>query len=445
MKRPALSTAERMKAYRARLANPNVSRNVSRNVTHSNSRQDYLVVTKTVTKTAASHCLVTPLTVLDPVKAPCPGPYVIPGQTAMGGSPSLQTVGDGLLIDWLTLRIPLELVGSVVADRVKSCMGSLICCNADGELKWQKKQLDVEKLRSDSKGLFWQAQGDGKTDYLVIAASPASLTSVVNVFGSLDARNCANVLRFAAMRALNAYLPEVDFWQCRRIDITGNYALPDAGSVKQALRQLLNTDGVRRRASSNARGGDTVYWCPTSDVKKGKAYHKGAHLRSLMRKGKLNESDLSEDQLVCADRLLRLEHTRGARWFRRFEQGGGKWIDLTAEALAFLYLDFFGPLLGGLEVKNMGREQLVSQIEKESKVSHQQALQAFTTFRNITVDGFEETKAGMAERTWFRHLKILRSAGFSDAELCAGNVVPFQAVKVLLAVPVASWAELRVA
>lgn len=376
----------------------------------------------------------------------CPGSYVTPGQSLMGETPAPKTaIAEGLLIDWLTLRIPLEIVGQAVADRVRDCLGMVICTDADGAVKWQKRQLDVDKLRSDSHGLYWAAQGDGTRDYLVIAASPASLATKVNVFGHLRIRDAAEVLRLAAMKALRAALPALDQWQCRRIDITGNYALPDAGSVKQALRQLLNTDGVRRKASSQAKGGDTVQWNPTSDLSKGKAYHKGPHLRMLLKRGRLTDGDVTADQVDLADRLLRLEHTRGARWFRRFEQAGGKWWQLTTEALQHLYLDFFGPLVGGLEVKNMGRLELVHHIESAAGISEQQALAAFTTYRNIKTDGFEETKASMSRATWFRHLKILRSAGFSDSQLCAGNVIPFQSVKVLLAVPVASWHDLRTA
>ena len=354
-----------------------------------------------------------------------------------------ESISEGLLIDWLTLRIPLETVGSVVSERVRDCLGSLVCTDSQGEIKWMKRQLDVEKLRSDSQGLFWQAQSDGKRDFLVIAASPASLTSRVNVFGNLDIKRGAEVLRSAAMKALQAYLPDVSFWQCRRIDITGNYMLPDSPSVKQALRQLLNTDGVRRKASSDSRGSDTVYWSPSSDMAKGKAYHKGPQLRKLLKRGKLEDSDISSEQLDGADRLLRLEHTRGARWFRRLEEKAVHWLGLTATALQSLYLEFFGPLVGGLEIKDMGRHQTIELIEKTVAVSHEQAKAAFTTYRNIKTDGLEETRAGMALRTFRRHLSILRKAGFSDAQLCAGNVIPFQAIKVLLAVPVASWSELR--
>lgn len=370
------------------------------------------------------------------------GSYVIPGQTTTGDS---QVEHSGLLIDWLTLRVPLGSVGKEVFDRVQDCLGSVVCTDANGVIKWEKRQLDVDKLRSDSQGLYWAAQSDGKNDYLVIAASPSSLTSRVNVFGHLDIRRGAEALRSVAMRALNSVLPPLELWQCRRIDITGNYALPDAGAVRQALRQLLNTDGVRRKASSSARGGDTVYWSPTSDLSKGKAYHKGSHLKVLLKKGKLEETDISPEQLAMSDRLLRLEHSRCARWFRRFEQAGGKWLNLTAAALHHLYKEFFGPLTGGLEVKDMKRENIIRQIEEVAHVSHKQALQAFATYRNIKADGFEETKAGMFPNTWYRHIRYLRAAGFSDAQLCAGNVLEFQPVRVILALPVTGWTDIRLA
>ena len=242
----------------------------------------------------------------------------------------------GLLIDWLTLRCPIMALGPAVAAKLHSCMDTVTSVDADGEVRWVKKNLDLDKLRSDSPGLFWMVQGDGEHDYLVAAGSPASLQHGVNVFGSLDIQHCANVLRATAQKALGAILPPLALWQCSRIDITGNYALPDHGSVKQALRALLNSDGVRRKASSNAKGGDSVYWAPTSDLSKGKAYHKGPHLRMLARRRE--DFPVTAEQLDLSDRILRLEHTRGARWFRRL---GMPWQQLTVELLEGLFLQFF--------------------------------------------------------------------------------------------------------
>ena len=122
-----------------------------------------------------------------------------------------------LLIDWLTLRIPLShsRVSDVVRQRIAACLGKLHCYNSDGVQVWSKNVLDVDKLRSDSVGLFWQVQGDGIETHLVIGGSPASLEHGINVFGSFDIRHAATVLIRAAMREFHAYLPPLEQWQCQ--------------------------------------------------------------------------------------------------------------------------------------------------------------------------------------------------------------------------------------
>lgn len=351
----------------------------------------------------------------------------------------------GLLIDWLTIRHQLGAdLGDALTQRVRTCLGMLYAVDSDGAVKWQKANLDIEKLRSDAPGLFWTIQGDGKNEYLTIGASPASLEHGNNVFGTLDIHHAAAVLLKVAQKALSAILPAAEHWQCRRIDITGNYVLPDAPSVKQALRALLATDGVRRKASSDRRGGDSVYWNPSSDLSKGKAYHKGPQLQMMARKRGL---ELSAQQLDASQRLLRLEHTRGSRWFRRLEQENIHWLSLTPPKLTELYTQFFAPLMTGIEVKDMHRPQILSKLCEVNlagkTITETQAKAAFSTYTNIKSFGFDEMKGSMPERTWFRHLRILRAAGFSDAQLCAGNVIPFQQVRILLAQPVASWEDIR--
>jgi len=305
---------------------------------------------------------------------------------------------------------------------------------------WSKQVLDVDALRSDSSGLFWQLQSDGKRQYLVIGGSPASIEFGVNVFGELDIQYCASVLIKEACRELSAILPPFESWQCRRIDITGNYALPDAQSVKQALRQLSISEGGRRKASNDHRGGDSVYWNPSSDLTKGKAYHKGPQLRRLVRMGKL---DLDEEFLALADRLLRFEHTRGARWFRRLAEQGLCWYDLTCQQLIGFFMEFFGRLVDGVEVKDMERHELVQKIKEINGCTAAQAESAFATYRNIRADGFDVAKGFISARTWYRHMAMLRKVGISDADLVSGNVFQFRPVRVVLALPVSSWAELR--
>lgn len=345
-----------------------------------------------------------------------------------------------LLIDWLTLRIPLNStrLASVVRERVAACLGQLHCYDSDGSRVWSKNILDIDKLRSDSVGLFWQVQGDGKEVHLVIGGSPAALEHGLNVFGSLDIRHCANVLIRAAMREFHAILPPLEHWQCRRIDITGNYLLPDAASVKAALRMLMLSDGSRRKAGS-AGDSDTVTWNSSSDLSKGKAYHKGPQLERLVRKGKVKAE---AEQIEAAYRLLRLEHTKGARWFRRLEEAGRRWWLLTAFELWKEYEGFFGRLVQGVEVREMNRDTMVKAIRDANGITQGRAEAAFTTLRNIREDGFDVVKGFMARSTFQLHLKYLRAAGVTDADMRTAKVLPFRPVRIVLAQPVGSWAEI---
>lgn len=346
-----------------------------------------------------------------------------------------------LLIDWLTLRIPLnEKLGPAIHERVLSCLGQVQCWSADGVLMWQKNALDVDKLRSDTPGLCWQVQSDGKQQYLVIGGSPASVEHGLNVFGSLDIRSGANALLRLARRILRAVLPPLEQWDCRRIDITGNYLLPDPESVKQALRMLLVSDGSRRKASSAKGGGDTVSWNPTSDLASGKAYHKGPQLRYLVKEDKVKAS---EEQLAAADRLLRLEHKKGSRWFRRFEQKGGCWYRLTAWELWQEFRGFFGRLVEGVEVREMNRQAMVLQLIEANGITEGRAEAAFTTLRNIREDGFEVVKGYLPKATFYRHLKYLRAAGVTDADMHTAKILAFRPVKIVLAEPVGSWEQIR--
>lgn len=350
-------------------------------------------------------------------------------------------VNTPLLIDWLTLRIGLgETLGLALTERIRSCCNTVHCVNSDGEMVWSKKALDIDALRSDTPGICWMMQSDGKQDYLVIGASPASLEHGCNVFGCLDIQHCAKVLIQRASKALDSVLPNYAFWQCQRVDITGNYVLPDAASVRQALRQLSLADGGRRRATTKKRGGDSVYWNPTSDLVKGKAYHKGPQMAYLRRKGLL---EVTDDLISLGERLLRLEHTRAARFFRDLRKAGRNWWELTQEQLTNFYMEFFGPVTGGVEVREMERTELVKRIQDANGITEGRAQAAFTTYRNIRSDGFEVVRDYTAKATWFRHLRYLKIAGISASDLQQGNVVQFRPVRIILAQPVGSWDEIR--
>jgi len=374
----------------------------------------------------------------------CPGSYVIPGLCPTDGtftSRNSPQRSNSLLIDWLTIRLPLDdsALSQVLASRIADCLGVTVSIDCYGVEKWRKVSLDLEALRSDSVGLFWSVTADGDSQrYLSVGGSPASLLNAgVNVFGSLDIRKGAEVLRSAASKALNAILPPIERWQCRRIDVTANYNLGNSAQVKQALRLLLSTDAPRRRTNSDRKGGDSVYWNPSSDLRAAKAYHKGAHLRHQKSKGNI---EASEELLTLADKLLRLELKLGARWCRRLKK---PWLELTFKDLADEHHSFFTALIGGgLEVSDMGT--LLHELEKVSP-SAGQALAAHRTFALIKVLGYSQTKDSMPKTTFFRHCSFLRLAGLSSADLCAGKVIELRRRNLILGEDVNSWDELKAA
>lgn len=343
-----------------------------------------------------------------------------------------------MLIDWLTLRHSFGTLNPHLIERLRESMLYLSCVSREGEIKWEKQTLDIDALRSDSPGLYWQIQGDGKDTYLAIGGSPAHLEHGNNVFGSGDIRHCAAVMVRHARKALGAILPDAEHWQVRRCDLTCNYALPGFSEVKQALRNLKGTDAARAKGSS--MGGDTWGWNVGSDLQKGKAYHKGPQLRKLVQKGLAEASD---EQLDLADRLLRLELTLGSRWWRRFEEKSlYSWLDLTVEELTNTHHAYFTRFFGAERVIDMG--QLLKELEKVAPTPGR-AKGAHRTWSLIKSVGYENAKESMPRSTWGLHLKYLRAAGLSDADLCAAEILPFRGHIIVLGQPVTSWEHLRLA
>lgn len=344
-----------------------------------------------------------------------------------------------MLIDWLTLRFPITAeLGIVLHERIIKSMGSIVSINPQGCIEWEKKYIDWDEIRSDSSGLFWSVTGDSEgIRYLSIGASPSSLDNKgVNVFGSLDIEQCCNVLISFASRSLSAILPTWEKWDCRRMDITANYDMGSSSQVKQALRLLLGTDAPRRRTNSDSRGGDTVYWNPTSDLTSGKAYHKGAHLRMQQRKGRI---DVHDWVLALADNLLRLEVKLGSRWFRRIKFD---WREMNHQQLINIHQSFFSVLIGDSTVDVLDMGTLLSELENHAP-SKGQALAAHRTWALIKVIGFTQTKLSVPDSSFRRHCSLLRLAGLSSADLCAGTVIPFRRQSLILQQPVYGWEDIR--
>ena len=348
-----------------------------------------------------------------------------------------------MLIDWLTLRIPMdERLGKQLHAKIFAAMGHIVKYSPVGVQEWDKVVPDWESIRSDSMGLYWSVTADADSvRYLTIGASPSSLqNNGVNVFGSLDLKECAETLINTACIALESILPNWKMWQCRRIDVTANYDMGNSAQVKQALNLLLRTDAPRRKANSDRRGGDSVYFNPTSTLRAGKGYHKGAHLRYQKRKGNI---EISEEDLQLADRLLRLELMLGSMWFRRLTKD---WHELTAKDLTDQHHSFFSSLIGSGDIGVYDMGTLLQRLEKVAP-SKGRAQSAHNTWALIKVLGFTQVKASMNPQTFRNHMVILRAAGLNDADLCSGGetalILEFKRKNLVLGNPVLSWTELR--
>lgn len=347
-----------------------------------------------------------------------------------------------MLIDWLTLRFPLsDKLGETLHARIREALGRVVKVNAAGEIEWEKQHIDFDAIRSDSLGMYWSITADADAQrYLTIGASPSSLLNQgVNVFGSMSVEDGAKVLVKTASLALESILPAWNQWQCRRMDITANYDMGSSAQVKQALRLLLATDAPRRRTNSDRKGGDTVYWNPSSDLQLGKAYHKGAHLRFQQRKGNIV---VDESLLDLGDNLLRLELKLGSRWFRRFEADGHDWKKLAPKRLTEIHHKFFDSLIGGSDVEVSDMGILLKELEKVASTKGR-AQSAHNTFALLKVLGYTQTCESMHPQTFANHCVLLRKAGLSSADLCAGKVLELRKRSLVLAEPVTSWEQIR--
>jgi hypothetical protein len=226
-------------------------------------------------------------------------------------------------------------------------------------------------------------------------------------------------------------LPAAKCWRITRVDVTQNYSFGSAAEVRQALAYLRQFDGGRYKLDT--RRGETVYWSPGSQLRSGKAYHKGPHLVYQRRKG---QAQVSDDEIAMADRLLRLElQLSGGWWGRRRRAGEKQWsVDLSAE-----FAGYWGGLIGSVEVTNMNELELLEGVSP----SKGQALAAYRTWGLVKMLGHREASASMPQSTWYRHKKILFDAGLGWGDLATGTVVPFRRTALVLDRPVTSWAEVR--
>ena len=341
--------------------------------------------------------------------------------------------GAVMLIDWITLRLKRDDAPHWAGWRRLETWGDRIArfCPSTGEVRWTTDAWD--SIRSDSHQVAMRCTGST----LWIQGSPARCMGLGDaVFGSDGATSlflCARAMVAFVGRMIHVDpMPEIRLFRLNRVDVTINYMMSNLASVRVALGELRGVEGGRYRVSQVA--GDTVYWSHLSSLRAGKAYAKGPHLRYLAKQGKGKNYD--EDDLVLSDKLLRMELRLGRLFWRRMTI---PWWSVPWSLLRAEHEQFFGRMLGddGVECRDMGFVDRICEVAPTVG----QGRAAARTWALIQSIGWQATKDSMPERSFYRHLSILKAAGLGDADLSAGRVVSLR--RKLVPVVVHSWDELR--
>lgn len=177
-----------------------------------------------------------------------------------------------------------------------------------------------------------------------------------------------------------------------------------------------------------------MYWNSTSKIKKGKAYAKGPHLRVVCAKKDYSGCVYSDFQFSCVDRLLRLELTLGTHWFSR--QVGVPWFEVSADQFREQWQAYFMRMMGDHEVTS---ESVLSRLESVA-LTKGQAKATLGFWGLVQAYGWEQSKEMVSRASWYRHVKILRAAGFSDLDISHGKVVSLR-TKMIQCQEVHSWDE----
>lgn len=358
-----------------------------------------------------------------------------------------------MLIDWLSLKLSTEHLDLEDVRAWQSTQDRIVKIDGAGQIVWEVSAWD--SVRSDSHQIALQVNAN----HVRIQGSPARvIADGDNVFSSgaaaaLDLVACAVRMIAFVSSVTGISLPGanndcgIESWLVTRVDVTGNLYLGSLAAVRQALTILRNCEGGRYRVSQQA--GDTVYWSHKSRLRSGKAYAKGAelvHKAVQIGKQKVKQEcrEYSLEEIELANGLLRLELKLGAQFWR--ERAGKPWLCFSDEDLKSEWIDYFARMIGGAEIMSESdvyeRIKSVVDINAKGLPKMGQVNAAYSLWSRIKCDGWQKTRDNTSKPTWYRNVEILRKAGLSDADISAGNVVQLRK-KVLEAVPVHSWAELR--
>ncbi|WP_348239907.1 phage/plasmid replication protein, II/X family [Salmonella enterica] len=204
------------------------------------------------------------------------------------------------MIDWLKLRVPINVAGQIPGDTV-------MLISPDGELKWSKVRA-VEVRGSYDANLHVSACP--VTGLLVIDGNPAKFFQGHNVFGSDDIHGLAhalvrNVINFLELEVTSEFreLLDLDQIEVARVDLTEMYSTGSLLLARAAVRAIGELGTMKHRGRALMKEG-TVYFGKNSRRSALKVYPKGDELQEHKLPDAL---PMSEEVYAFAADKLRFE------------------------------------------------------------------------------------------------------------------------------------------
>ena len=345
-----------------------------------------------------------------------------------------------MLIDWLTARVEYQHLDRETVKKLNTIGDRVVrYCPLSGDVRYETSAWD--SVRSDSHQIACRAGSDA----FWIQGSPARVIGdgdavfSAGASSALDLVGCLHrIVQFVADQTATLLPIDPACWIVTRVDVTENMMLDSLPEVLAALEVLRSCNGGRYRVSQTA--GDTVYWSNRSRLRSGKAYAKGPHLQYLMKKNRhYSGREYTPSELLAAEKILRLELSLKSQYFR--ERLDKQWHQLTASDLKSEWNDYFLRMIGEAEIMN--DDDLKTRIFQVASTEGR-ARAAYGCWLHIQHEGWERARECYPRSSWYKMLKILRSAGLSDSDLSAGRVVELRR-KVLEARTVNDWQTLLAA
>ena len=327
------------------------------------------------------------------------------------------------MVDWITLFLGSDNISEELHKKLYGMCDKTYRCEPDGTVKHMS--LELKSLRSDFQGMAFHYSNNG----LRISGSPASCVHRNNAFGTGDLIQSFNHLRQYLERAIGLPVPASPYlWSCSRIDYNLMFDLGNQTAVLSSLDYLKNS---KTRGDNVERRNTTVYWNKGSSYLSYKAYSKFQH---AVARNNISHF-YTEDELQKLQGLLRLEMQIGRKFIQKHNL---RWYEMTESNLIQLHKNHFDKVIGNVSIPS--QNELLDKL-KEICPSENQALAAFNTWCNIRNVGLTTIKNSMSKASYYRHIKFLKEAGLSLADLNSGQILPFRQKLIVLGEPVKNFKD----